>query len=482
MGPFVLSTAKIHLNIYMTWKTFYNSVRGESWPAYVPESDFESLPDYVKEECKHFGYTPGEFKLQSSIEQKVFPIKSATACQLKWTWSTLFLSTGKTASCHRTTQHTFDTTTFNFHNTPMKINDRERMINGQWPNTGCNYCKNIEDAGGQSDRITNLDYPGIHAPVELDSNPIATEVTPRILEVYFDNLCNLKCLYCGPHFSSLWDAENTKHGPFLKNGLQLPGKFIKDAQFSENKVKFFSWFKEHGHNVTRFNILGGEPFYQSEFDDCLEFFSNNAYPDLDVEAFSNLHIPHKHLVKQINKIKKLVDSNLIKNFKITASIDCWGPQQEFVRYPLDLVNWEENFNYILNTTTIPLVIGSTITPLTVKTLPNLIEKINEWNKVRPVYHYFNSVNGPSYMMIDILGDVFTEDFNRALDLMPDGNADQLQIKDYMRGIAQQSAYGGKNDVECIKLLTFLDEIDRRRNANWRTLFPWLADMLSKYNT
>jgi MoaA/NifB/PqqE/SkfB family radical SAM enzyme len=27
-------------------------------------------------------------------------------------------------------------------------------------------------------------------------------VTPRILEVYFDNTCNLKCLYCGPHFSS----------------------------------------------------------------------------------------------------------------------------------------------------------------------------------------------------------------------------------------------------------------------------------------
>jgi hypothetical protein len=36
------------------------------------------------------------------MEQRYFPIKTATACQLKWNWSTLFLTTGTTSSCHRT--------------------------------------------------------------------------------------------------------------------------------------------------------------------------------------------------------------------------------------------------------------------------------------------------------------------------------------------------------------------------------------------
>jgi hypothetical protein len=118
------------------------------------------------------------------------------------------------------------------------------MLAGKWPEHGCEYCRNIEQAGGQSDRITNLDFPGIHAPPELDHDHVAVDVTPRILEVYFDNTCNLKCLYCGPHFSSLWDAENIRHGA---------GAFAKSANIESNKQKIFSWLKQHGHN--RFDVM-----------------------------------------------------------------------------------------------------------------------------------------------------------------------------------------------------------------------------------
>ena len=57
------------------------------------------------------------------------------------------------------------------------------MLQGLWPEQGCEYCRNIEQAGGQSDRITNLNFPGIHAPPELDQDLNAVNVTPRILEV-----------------------------------------------------------------------------------------------------------------------------------------------------------------------------------------------------------------------------------------------------------------------------------------------------------
>ncbi len=36
---------------------------------------------------------------QDKLDQ--FPIETATACQFKWTWSTLFLSVGTSSSCHR---------------------------------------------------------------------------------------------------------------------------------------------------------------------------------------------------------------------------------------------------------------------------------------------------------------------------------------------------------------------------------------------
>ena len=33
-------------------------------------------------------------------------------------------------------------------------------------------------------------------PEELLTDPTATEVVPTILEVYFNNTCNMACLYC----------------------------------------------------------------------------------------------------------------------------------------------------------------------------------------------------------------------------------------------------------------------------------------------
>ena len=214
-----------------TWQEFYNEIRDPSWPDCNYEVNFDQLPAHIKSECiNNFGYVPGSFFKTSKLVNKVFPIKTETACQLKWNWSTIFLTTEETASCHRTNHHKFDTNIFDFHNTPSKLNDRAQMLAGKWPTVGCNYCQDIERAGGQSDRITNLDFPGIHAPPELDQNTQAISVTPRILEVYFDNTCNLKCLYCGPHFSSLWDAENIKFGD---------PAFNKSSNIESNKQKIF---------------------------------------------------------------------------------------------------------------------------------------------------------------------------------------------------------------------------------------------------
>ena len=46
-------------------------------------------------------------------------------------------------------------------------------------------------------------------------------------------------------------------------------------------------------------------------------------------------------------------------------------------------------------------------------------------------------------------------------------------KKYMQGIIATIEKSVYNKEEVIKLLTYLDEIDRRRNTNWNELFPWL---------
>jgi hypothetical protein len=455
-----------------TWQEFYTQIRDPAWPECESESDFDSLPSEIQQECKNiFGYVPGQFAKTSKLKNKVFPIQSATACQLKWNWSTIFLTNETTASCHRTDHHKFDSNTFNFHNTSQKLNDRKLMLSGQWPARGCHYCQDIERAGGQSDRMTNLDFPGIHAPPELDSDPQATQVTPRILEVYFDNTCNLKCLYCGPHFSSLWDAENVKFG-------QIP--FNKSANIESNKQKIFSWLREHGHHLTNFNILGGEPLYQDELDQCLELFRQHPAPELKLQIFTNLNAKLSRVERTVAQVKDLVDQNCLREFEVTASLDCWGAPQEYVRFPLDLAVWQQNFEYLLSQPWINLIVSSTITPLTIKTLPDLLERIAKWNQTRTVYHYQNSVNDPDYLYIDIFGNIFEKDFEKALLLKPESSPEQQASKKYLAGVAQQSASRPPNIPMIKKLHTFLNEMDRRRNTNWRKTFPWLITEFGKY--
>jgi len=354
------------------------------------------------------------------------------------------------------------------------------MLAGEWPQKGCNYCQDIESAGGQSDRVTNLDFPGMHAPPELDLDPVAIQVTPRILEIYFDNTCNLKCLYCGPHFSSLWDAENKRHGRFQQDGLVISDQFQKSPDLERNKLKLFEWLKQHAHSLTVFNILGGEPLYQSELDECLEIFENHPAPELKLQIFTNLNTNLRHLTKTVERIKNLIDSNHLREFEVTASLDCWGAPQEYVRYPLDLKSWQQNFEYLVSQPWINLIVSSTVTPLTVKTLPDLLQLINHYRESRPIHHYQNSVNGPSYMFIDLFGDIFQQDFDRALALKPDQTPEQQASKQYLAGIAKQSASRGPNVPEIKKLYTFLNEIDRRRKTSWPTVFPWLVDEFAKH--
>jgi MoaA/NifB/PqqE/SkfB family radical SAM enzyme len=456
-----------------TWQEFYNQIRDPTWPNCYTESDFESLPESIKRECIDvFGYRPGQFQKLSKLQNRRFPINTATACQLKWNWSTIFLTTEETASCHRTNHHHFDTEKFDFHNTPNKLDDRQRMLQGSWPQNGCDYCKDIESAGGQSDRLTNLDFPGIHAPPELDHNPQAVRVTPRILEVYFDNTCNLKCLYCGPHFSSLWDAENVRFG--LK-------PFAKSSNIEQNKQKIFQWLREHGHSLTVFNILGGEPLYQSELDQCIDLFDQHPAPELKLQIFTNLNCKISHLQKTVEKIKQLIDQDKLREFEVTASLDCWGEPQEYVRYPLDLENWEKNFEYLLGQPWINLIISSTVTPLTVKTLPDLLEKINRWNQTRPVWHYQNSVNRPDYMFIDMFGDIFGKDFERALELKPNKTPEQQASRKYLAGIARQSASREPDVGKITTLFNFLNQMDQRRGTDWSHTFPWLVQEFAKYS-
>jgi hypothetical protein len=69
--------------------------------------------------------------------------------------------------------------------------------------------------------------------------------------------------------------------------------------------------------------------------------------------------------------------------------------------------------------------------------------------------------------------VFGQDFKRVLELMPNETEIQRGHLKSMQGIADALANSPLNVPGIEKLKQYLDELDFRRNTNWRDHFPWL---------
>lgn len=409
------------------------------------------------------------------MSDRYFPIKTATACQLKWNWSTIRLYDGTTSSCHRVDPEQLTPDTLHtFHNTPLKLQDRQAMLQGQWPGRGCEYCRDIERSGGSSDRMFHLNVPNIY-PAELDSESTSVAVDPTIVEVYFDNVCNMKCLYCWDGFSSQIEQENKKFGRFEHDGVIIDNH----ARLSQDKEamteSFWQWMSEHYDTLKRFHVLGGEPFYQKQFDRCLDFLEKNSNPQLEFNVISNLKVKPDKLDLYLDRIERLVKTNKIKRFDLTASIDCFGPEQEYVRFGIDLEEWKRNFRKVVDRKWIYLNINQTLSGLTIKTVPALLEHINPLRQDREIGHYFSTtVMTHNFLDPGIFGPgFFSADFDAILTQMPDQTWQQQQARNYMQGIKQRLENSQRNDDAIRRLIVFLTEMDRRRQTNWKKTFSWL---------
>lgn len=421
------------------------------------------------------------------MEQKrVFPINTETGCLLKWAWSTVFLRQGRSSSCHRTDQTPIPPENFaSFHNLPNKIRAREMMLRGEWPQEGCQYCEKIEQAGGMSDRQYQLfaGHDQDRTPQELLSNPTATEVVPTILEIYFNNTCNMSCLYCGAHFSSKWDEENRRYGEYRNAGNTVHFGWDNkqpDLDYANMLEQFWSYLhdQERYKHIRQYQIAGGEPFYQDELEQSIEFWDQHPNPELVFNFITNLKVKPKKFQETIDRLGRMVSEGKIKKIQISSSLDCWGPQQEYVRWGLDLTEWTENFEYLLDKTFVQQCINSAISPLTIKTVPELIERMNAWNARKPhdhrITYSFMSVMAPNYMDPAIFGaGVFEEDFARICSALPNHTPYDQVVIDHMAGIGRQIANTPRNVPMINGLKDYLTEIDRRRGTNWQELFLWL---------
>jgi pyruvate-formate lyase-activating enzyme len=348
------------------------------------------------------------------------------------------------------------------------------MLQGEWPDKSCGYCKKIEDAGGQSDRIRMSSIPNL-SPPELEKDPTLVKVQPTIVEVYLSNACQMSCLYCHPTLSSSIEAENRKFGDFKGLGIQFENK---KNNFKDLLPLFWQWFETGFQKIKRLHVLGGEPFYQKEFVKMLDMIEKNPNPTCELNIVTNLMVSEEKIKYFIDRFYLMLKKKCIKRIDITCSIDCWGAEQEYVRYGINLKHWEKNFNYLISKKWLVVNVNQTISALTIKTMPALLDKLKTWRDTKNVGHFFSGVYpGPEYLKGEIIGENFFKiDEKNILKKMPNDTTQNKAAKEYMAGILHQINSSKRNKEQIKNLVLFLDEKDRRRGTNWKNIFPWLTEL------
>ncbi len=428
---------------------------------------------------------------------KPFPITKGLPCQLKWTHSTVYLTDGVSASCHKAGFGKYDTSggEINFHNIPNKLEDRRKMLRGEWPGNGCEHCKHIEQSKGigKSDRQIHLHLENTTAPPELEHDLEAVDVTPRQVEVYWGNTCNQKCIYCAAHYSSQIHQEEKRFGLFNKDGVVMDhNEFTLNPNIERDTELLFKWFENNIHKLHKVFVLGGEPFLQKETFRFIEFLEKRELPDLTLCFFSNHNVEHDRYKMWVGRLDKMVKEGRLDKLQIIASCDAWGPAGEYVRTGIDLPLLQKNFEYVLNETETLQGINSALTVTAVPGMLEMVKMINNWSKIRPVYWSMMKANqyeiGPKeYMYPGIFGrkinDIGLTEAVDLFDINSYGHPDSVKVnhKKFMEGNMIEFENREPSLIRQKQFKIYLKELDRRRGTDYTKVYKnniasWLKDI------
>jgi hypothetical protein len=121
---------------------------------------------------------------------------------------------------------------------------------------------------------------------------------------------------------------------------------------------------------------------------------------------------------------------------------------------------------------------STVNALSINEMPELARKFLEWNQHSVVYWYMHLVLPEGSSIFDPLNfdyGLFADSLDQLSALIPNDTWDNKQTYQIFDGIRNKlhkgcvAKYGKQNE-----LLDYLDQIDARRNLDWKNTFPWLT--------
>lgn len=448
----------------------------------------------------------------SSIKEKINAI-SPSFCAAKWTQVTLHLHNGRTHSCHHPTTHKVPLEELKnnpsaLHNTCFKKEQRKDMIDGKRPKE-CQYCWNVEDLPNYSsneffsDRVikSGSDW-SVNRLHEIITSPWDANINPSYVEVSFSNICNFKCSYCSPVYSSRWTEEIETHGAYktsnnfnnlewYKANNEMP---IHHKEHNPYVEAFWEWWPQLVKTLKIFRITGGEPLLAADTYKVLDFLYNEPQPLLELAVNTNGCIPNIKLNQFLEKSKRLLNENKIKNLTIFTSVDGSGKAAEYGRFGLNYSQWLINVDRFLTelpNTNIVVMCTTNIFSITSYTqfLKDLLELKEKHGSAR-ISLDISILRYPQHQCLSILTQEYKTFMDDSLSFMKNNSSEHnkngyrpseiLRLERLINFIKAPPHQNENIDISKAQkdFAIFVDEHDKRRGTNFLLTFPELANFYS----
>jgi organic radical activating enzyme len=218
---------------------------------------------------------------------------------------------------------------------------RQSLANGI-EHTACDNCWRAEHRNIKSWRQTEGKIPDFLKNKNLDQLPYNQQFTR--LEIFFDNTCDLACIYCGPWLSSKWAQENQKTKMFWSKPVDIHKEDDVKIQKIIDTIRTVGKRADATGRVD-LAILGGEPFLSPQvkngkFKRFVDAFYEGApkSTELLLNFITNCNTPDKIFETNLDYLKQCKEAypNLIVH--ISMSLECTGKLTEITRYGS---SWEQ---------------------------------------------------------------------------------------------------------------------------------------------
>lgn len=322
---------------------------------------------------------------------------SPTFCMAKFHEATIWLYSGKIASCHHTPLVPIGRTVKDLFNPIAKRIQQDKMLKGEKPDE-CSYCWKLEEKNLKSDR----EYKSLHFKESLlPENYLDRkfDFKPKALELAFSNVCNLACSYCSPSFSTEWINDIKNNGMYKTANTDIRLHYSRgiDDNKPVDMNLFWEWFEDISEGLESIRITGGEPLLHEE---TFETFAKMKNVNPDVEC-----VIHTNLCQKPKIIERFISSvNEFKTVRINVSNESAGKVAEFIRDGMVYNEWLDNLREICEKTKATISVSTTITALCLISLDELfldIFSIRKNLKNKP-YVSINFATYPVFQSISCL--------------------------------------------------------------------------------